>query len=160
MKDNNKKDNTQALLGTLQTLGGLSAFTGKSASAKAGAVGSTLGSLGNFAIPGLGNVLSPLLGGLGQLIGQKDDESYALQQHYNNMNTINNPYQLKNGGVIGSKDNFKYKGNTHEQGGIDVDTNGLPVSQSNIEVEDGENMVEINVKGNKIKYVFSNSLKI
>lgn len=159
MKDN-KKDNTEALLGTLQTLGGLSAFAGKSASAKAGAVGSTLGSLGNFAVPGLGNILSPLLGGLGQLIGQKDDESYALQQHYNNVNTVSNPYQLKNGGVIGSKDNFKYQGNSHEQGGIDVDRNGLPVPQSDIEVEGGENMVEINMNGKKIKYVFSNSLKI
>jgi hypothetical protein len=149
------------VLGALGNIPGLvNAFSGKSTSNKAQSVGSTIGSLSNFIVPGLGSVLSPLLGGIGGMIGQKDDEAVALQEHYNQVNTTTNPYQLQNGGAIGSEDNFKYQGNTHAQGGIDVDKNGLPVATSDVEVEGGENMVDLNINGKRVKYVFSNTLKI
>lgn len=138
----------------------ISSFSGDSTSSKAQAVGNTIGSFGNFIAPGLGQVLSPLLGGIGAAIGQKDDAAFALQEHYNQINTVNNPYQLKNGGAIGKHDNIKYTGNSHANGGMDISKDGLPVNQSSIEVEGGENMVDVKINGKKIKYVFSNTLKI
>lgn len=149
------------VLGMLGNIPGLvNAFSGNSTSSKAGAVGSTIGSLSNLIVPGLGTVLSPLLGGIGQALGKKDDEAYAIQQHYNQVNKVTNPYQLKHGGAVGSEDNFKYQGNSHAQGGIDITKDGLPTVSSDIEVEGGENMVEVMLNGKKVKYVFSNTLKI
>ena len=161
MNAKRKYDAGGDILGVLQNLPALaSAFSGKSTSSKAGAIGSTIGSLSNFIVPGLGTVLSPLLGGVGQALGKKDDEAFALQQHHNQINAVTNPYQLKHGGVVGKEDHFKYQGNSHEAGGIDVTKDGLPTAYSNVEVEGGENMVDLNIKGKKVKYVFSNTLKI
>lgn len=172
MKDKKKKYNNggevdkqgngmQNLAGLAQTVPGLiQAFSGKSASSKAAGVGNALGAASNLIVPGLGSVLSPLLSGLGSMIGQKDDEAYALQQHYNQINTTTNPYQLSHGGAIGDTDNYKFKGNSHANGGIDIDQFGMPTPSSNLEVEGEESAADVIVNGKKIKYVFSNKLKI
>lgn len=173
MKDKKKKYNNGGTLdekqgngmeniaGLAQGVPGLvQAFSGKSAAGKASAVGGAIGGLSNLVVPGLGAVLSPLLSGLGSMIGKKDDESYALNQHFNQVNTTTNPYQLEKGGIIGDDDNFQYKGNSHSQGGIDVDAMGMPTMSSNVEVEGDESAADVIVNGKKIKYVFSNKLKI
>lgn len=158
MNDKLAQGNFLELLGNLPGIA--QAFSGKSAVSKAGAIGSAIGAASNFIVPGLGAVLSPLLGGLAQMIGKKDDEAYALNEHYNQVNTVTNPYQLKDGGVVGNEDNFKFKGKTHAEGGINISKDGLPVAHSNIEVENGENFVDVTINGKRIKYVFSDTLKI
>jgi hypothetical protein len=161
MKDKKKKYSMGGVADIAGQVPGLvQAFSGKSAAGKASAVGGAIGAASNLLVPGLGSVLSPLLSGLGSMIGQKDDESYALNQHFNQVNTSTNPYQLEHGGVIGDDDNFQYKGNSHSQGGIDVDSFGMPTSSSNVEVEGEESAADVIVNGKKIKYVFSNKLKI
>lgn len=161
MKDKKKKYDMGGIANIAGQIPGLvQAFSGKSASAKAAGVGNALGAASNLIVPGLGSVLSPLLSGLGSMIGQKDDEAYALQQHYNQINTTTNPYQLAYGGAIGDTDNYKFKGNSHANGGIDIDQFGMPTPSSNLEVEGEESAADVIVNGKKIKYVFSNKLKI
>lgn len=161
MKDKKKKYDMGGIANIAGQIPGLvQAFSGKSASGKAAGVGNALGAASNLIVPGLGSVLSPLLSGLGSMIGQKDDEAYALQQHYNQINTTTNPYQLAYGGAIGDTDNYKFKGNSHANGGIDIDQFGMPTPSSNLEVEGEESAADVIVNGKKIKYVFSNKLKI
>lgn len=161
MKDKKKKYDMGGIANIAGQIPGLvQAFSGKSASGKAAGVGNALGAASNLIVPGLGSVLSPLLSGLGSMIGQKDDEAYALQQHYNQINTTTNPYQLAYGGAIGDTDNYKFKGNSHANGGINIDQFGMPTPSSNLEVEGEESAADVIVNGKKIKYVFSNKLKI
>lgn len=161
MKDKKKKYSMGGIADIAGQIPGLvQAFSGKSASGKAAGVGNAIGAASNLIVPGLGSVLSPLLSGLGSMIGQKDDEAYALQQHYNQINTTTNPYQLALGGAIGDTDNYKFKGNSHANGGINIDQFGMPTPSSNLEVEGEESAADVMINGKKIKYVFSNKLKI
>lgn len=161
MKDKKKKYSMGGIADIAGQIPALAqAFGGKSASGKAAAVGNAIGAASNLVVPGLGSVLSPLLSGLGSMIGQKDDEAYALNQHYNQINATTNPYQLAKGGAVGDADNYQYKGNSHANGGIDIDQFGMPTTSSNLEVEGEESAADVMINGKKIKYVFSNKLKI
>ena len=83
----------------------------------------------NF-IPGVGPMVSPLMGVAGE----------ALQQ-----------IPMEHGGLI------KYKGPSHEQGGIPVNAMGIPSPRPVAEVEGGETAYKL--KGEKSPYVFSVALK-
>lgn len=158
----NKNNELMGNLGNLGTDAAniIGAANKKSSQGLYSGIGSAIGSAANFVVPGLGQLLSPLLGGLGSIIGAKDDASKELNKHYASVNSTVNPYQLEKGGLVGTEDNAQYKGNSHEKGGINIDKNGLPVSHSNIEVEGDETVVELKLGGKKINYVFSNKLKI
>lgn len=64
---------------------------------------------------------------------------------------------MAKGGVLGAEDNFKYKGPSHEGGGIPVNETGLQTNESSHEVEGEEVTVEM---PNGSKYVFSKRTKI
>lgn len=118
-------------------------------------IGSTIGSAAALAgIPGLG----PLLGSLGSLLGKKPDELKVLSDHFKSINTSTNPYgNYEMGGELeGLEGALKYSGASHDQGGIDVNAEGIPSSKPIAEVEDGE--VVYSIKGKKV--IFSNTLKI
>lgn len=122
----------------------------------------TYGNIGNIAgmaltlagIPGMG----PVLSGLGSKIGANQDMSKAIQDHFNSLNKSSNPYgnYALGGEIQGDENLFKYKGNSHINGGINVSQSGLPTENSNNEVEGGETTLRVGTKG----YVFSKSLKI
>lgn len=132
----------------------------KSSTSLYGGIGQGIGQALNLVLPGIGTLAAPILGAIGSKIGMNDDMAKAMNKDYANTNNTVNPYQLEMGGMIGDDDSAQYKGKTHSEGGIDVDSNGLPVANSSVEVEDGETMVELKVGGKKINYVFSNKLKI
>jgi len=70
---------------------------------------------------------------------------------------LNNTTEYEHGGSIeGRKDAFTYKGNSHAQGGIKVDLSGIPVLDSENEVEGDEVAVILDGK----RYVFSKKLTI
>lgn len=121
-------------------------------------IGSTLGALSNLAIPGLGAVLSPLLGQIGSQIGAKIDMTKVLQDHYKSMSNSTNPYgNYENGGTISGLEGLvKYDGASHAQGGIQVNAQGIPSSNGVAEVEGDEVTMR---SGNKT-FVFSSKLKI
>ena len=75
-------------------------------------IGSGLGSLLNLAVPGLGTIVSPLLGQLGSQIGAKKDMTKVLQDHFSSLSQSTNPYgnYEKGGEIKGYEDLLKLEG--------------------------------------------------
>jgi len=122
-------------------------------------IGSGIGSLLNFAIPGLGAVASPLLGQLGSQIGAKQDMTKALQDHFNSLSQSSNPYgnYALGGEIKGGYENLlQLSGNTHAQGGIQVNAQGIPTETGVAEVEAGETALRLGDK----TFIFSKHLVI
>lgn len=105
-------------------------------------------------IPGL----SPILGQVGSQVGGKIDMTKALQDHFASLSQSSNPYgNYAHGGEISGLDGLiKYNGQSHGEGGIQVDSKGVPSSNAVAEVEDGE----VTMRSGTKAYVFSNKLKI
>jgi hypothetical protein len=130
---------------------------------KGQAIGQTVGAL-TAAIPGIGpmlsQVLTPLLGTLGGAIGAPEDMQNQMNNNY--QGTKENVTTFAFGGALenASSDFAQYKGNTHEQGGITINQNGMP-ADSNIEVEDEESVVSFkSLNGKDLRFVFSKRLKL
>jgi hypothetical protein len=117
-------------------------------------IGQGLGSaLAMAGVPGLG----PILGQLGSMLGQKKDASAALKNSFNQINKSVNPYGHEEGGeLMGREDLMQYKGNSHSQGGIAVQQNGIPYKEGINEVEGDETVYKVG----KNSYVFSKKLKL
>lgn len=134
------------------------------------AIGSTIGSVAALAgIPGL----SPILGSIGQAVGQKIDLNKALKDHFNSLNQSTNPYgnfekggclecggmikKHSHGGVLsGTEDAAIYNGSDHQNGGINVSVKGTPSEAPVAEVEGGE----VNYKVNGKSYIFSKKMVV
>lgn len=117
---------------------------------KISSIGGSLGNVaGNFlGIPGLGNIatlpLQPIIAKMNQVEEMKSQFKLKYSPNF------------KYGGYLkGNVDLLTYKGRLHSQGGISVNTNGVP-SNSNKEVETGEVLYTNKVSGKK--YIFSNSI--
>lgn len=121
---------------------------GLTGSSKGELIGQGIGMAANLILPGIGQVLSPLFGAM----GQKTDALQTEQDRINQLNTSVNPYQYKMGGEL--EDNM-YKGLTHEQGGININEEGIPAFDGDLEVEDNEYLYT--TKDNK-QYIFSDLL--
>jgi len=109
-------------------------------------------------IPG-GQAVAPLIGMLGQQLSGEVTQNKILQDHFNSIQTGNNPYgTFKEGGEItGYSDLIKYSGMpSHNNGGVSVNKSGLPMEMSTDEVEKDETTYRV---GNT-SYVFSNKFKL
>jgi hypothetical protein len=121
------------------------------------AIGSLVGSAANMIVPGLGSILSPVLGMAGAAIGGGIDKQNSLRATYGKATTNTNPYGFELGGMIGGKEDLSYyKGRQHRHGGILVSGNGIPSYNPVAEVEGGETRWKI---GNKA-FIFSKKLKV
>lgn len=119
-----------------------------------GNLGSLLGTAGSLSgIPFLGEIGMQI----GNNISNKTNDLKILQDHYNSLRTSTNPYQLADGGELtGDEDVAIYKGKEHSEGGIKVNSQGIPTNDAVAEVENEE--VSFDIKGQK--YIFSKRLKI
>ena len=142
---------------------GLTAEGGKSNEQKGQAIGQTVGGL-TALIPGIGpilsSVLTPLLGSVGGLIGAPKDMQNQMNAQYGQLKNNVTPFALGGALTNASSDFAKYSGNTHAQGGIDINAKGYP-GPGNVNVEDDEAVVNYtSLSGNKLNFVFSKRLKI
>lgn len=121
------------------------------------ALGTAVGSAANFIVPGLGSILSPILGNIGNLLGGKVDAKKTMREQLSQSTVNTNPYGFEDGGLLTGKDDLSfYKGRSHRTGGIKVNTKGIPTYNPTAEVEGGESRVRIGNHG----YIFSKKLKI
>lgn len=112
----------------------------------------------NLALPGLGSVASPVVSTLiGKALEQKN-QMKVMNDHFNSMSTSTNPYgNYAMGGTLGGDSKAPmYNGNSHSEGGIQVDAKGTPSTNPVAEVEDGE--VVIQLKGKS--HILSSKLKV
>lgn len=119
-------------------------------------MGGILASLGqtglDMAMPGLGSIVSPLIG----LMQEKAGQVKVLQDHFKSMSSSTSPYgNYEKGGTLGDGVHL-YDGLSHAMGGIGVNNDGVPSVSEENEVEDGE----VKVKYNNKVVIFSKKLKI
>ena len=137
--------------------GELPMLEGGGAASTGQAIGSLVGSAANMIVPGLGSILSPVLGMAGAAIGGGIDKQNGLRATYGKATTNTNPYGFELGGMIGGKEDLSYyKGRQHRHGGILVSGNGTPSYNPVAEVEGGETRWKV---GNKA-FIFSKKLKV
>lgn len=130
--------------------GPLESQYGQAGSAVGSVVGTALQALG---IPGLSGVLSML----GNVVGSKIGAPIDMQNQMNQLTVNKNPYGFAFGGALtGRADAGVYKGRLHTNGGILVNSKGVPSANPDAEVEGGELAVTIGGKS----YIFSNRIKI
>lgn len=108
-----------------------------------------------------GGILMDVVLGMGQdYINkeiQQNKQAGAVKNYVNQIQQSMNPYSFKNGGNLkGSIDNSQYVGNSHAQGGINVNVKGLPSANSKLEVEGKETATKIG----ESTYIFSDKLTI
>jgi len=115
---------------------------------------SGVGAVGNMLLPGLGTVAS---GVLGKFLEQ-DAMGDQVQKNMEKVQSVKNPYSFQDGGMLqGATDAATFKGNSHSQGGIGVNANGVPAANTKLEVEGEEFKVNL---PNKKTYIFSTKLKV
>ncbi len=135
----------------------LTRFENGGAASTGQAIGSLVGSAANMIVPGLGSILSPVLGMAGAAIGGGIDKQNGLRATYGKATTNTNPYGFELGGMIGGQEDLSYyKGRQHRHGGILVSGNGTPSYNPVAEVEGGETRWKV---GNKA-FIFSKKLKV
>ena len=112
----------------------------------------------NAVVPGLGSIVSPLVGSAINKAKEEKNTLQVLTDHYNSVKTGTNPYQyMKDGGELkGSYSVPEFSGASHSQGGIQTNADGIPSTMPTAEVEDGE--TKYTIKGKTV--VFSKSLKL
>lgn len=159
--DNTEDDGGQM---ALQTVGNMLKdapdWFSDDASAQGKSIGSAIGAAGDFLLPGLGQILSPILGGVGQKMGEKSEELEVVRDHYNQVNSNINPYQYQEGGATGQMDGLSYKGPSHANGGIDITKSGLPKPNQKREVEGKEFAFTPRGKNKDFTIIFSDKLTI
>lgn len=109
----------------------------------------------NLALPGLGSAVSPAASMLAEELAKRYLFPKAENVRRNRLDPLSNPYggMMKYGGKLsGREDASIYKGKLHRNGGIMVNSKGVPSSNAAAEVEGGEVKV-----GN---YIFSDTLKL
>jgi len=100
-------------------------------------------------------LVNPVLGTAASIGLKMSQQKETVPQPQSVINS--NPYGFALGGTLnGNEDLMNFNGNTHAQGGIKVSPDGLPVNDSNQEIEGGETILSIGKK----KYVFSAKLTI
>ena len=120
-------------------------------------IGSTVGTAANLIAPGLGSILSPILGNVGSLLGGKVDAKKSMRERLSQSTVNTNPYGYENGGYItGTDDLVKYTGRSHSNGGIGIAPSGIPTFNPIAEVEGDETRLKIG----KISHIFSKKLKV
>lgn len=120
-----------------------------------GQIGSMIGNVASIAgIPGL----TPILSQLGSMIDNDRKVTKTLQDHFKSLSSNNNPYgNYEHGGKLtGKEDAMTYEGNSHEQGGIQVNSQGVPSKNAVAEVENDEVVYSVG----RDSYIFSSKLKI
>ena len=114
--------------------------------------GLTIG--GNMLLPGLGSVAGTLMG----TALEQDALGKQMQKNMQKVNSVSNPYQLEKGGMLqGSEDAAMYKGASHDNGGIGVNSAGIPSPNTPLEVEGEEFRINL---PNRKTYIFSKKLKV
>lgn len=117
------------------------------------------------AIPGIGAIAGPAISAIGAIAGLASKENAigdSLNAQYNNVKENTTPFAFGGDLKKGSTDDFKmYLGLDHSQGGMDINTEGVPMQEGNHEVEGEESAVTFkNLDGEELNFVFSKRLKI
>lgn len=124
-----------------------------------GDIGSLLGGAASLAVPGLGAVLSPVLGAIGGHVDKSFAKTREMKDTYDTIKVNNNPYGYAAGGALPgmSTEMVTYDGPDHNQGGINTTAGGVPTDQPDapVNVEGGETKLNLGAG-----YIFSKRLKI
>lgn len=117
------------------------------------------------AIPGIGAIAGPAISAIGAIAGLASKEKAignSLNAQYGDIKENTTPFKLGGDLEKGSTEDFKkFAGLSHEMGGMDINTDGVPMQDGNHEVEGDESAVTFtNLNGETLNFVFSKSLKI